>query len=837
MLAVAGVASLWPTWGSPRTVDGVALELGRVTKTIVRPDNVRWEPSRGALSDFLFGRPVLFVARTDADAPGDIYRAFVRISPTGEPLAVNGIYNLTHTPLGDDSALVMHGHRAAFATWTSDEVSSITWLCLDGEGTQNQSNSWVEKVTTSITNWQRTGSLSGIARYDVTFEPVHPSDVRLSMGPKVLSVSVRTNARTTPVAIDVEYATSSDPLAIQASAHVPKRLSHWAVDTVREVSWIGPEPVAWLEETVFGARDRVKRAVFARTAEATVSSAEQKAPVLDTSEASVDAAHWPPANVTAIWKTPEPGEGVWEVPGQSSWIRKNPSLLDGAPSPFYQTYVRPDEQRPYAKVHLIAMDMRQLDLAMEAGSEDPQPLTGPNGPGRLPRDPQIFTRVVAAFNGAFKTEHGRYGMMVNRRLLLPPQPGAATVITTKDHRVGLGTWGGDKQVEGIKLVSSDSIVSMRQNLDALVDGGDLNPTKRNQWGFSAPGKGMQTERSGLCVTAAHHLIYAWGDDVSADTLGKAQQLAGCEFGMHLDMNPFHTGFLFMNIEEFKGKKYKSELLAAGMEIPKDRYIEWAPKDFFYLTLHQVAPPDVEGALEWTPDPGTQPPPAWMPGFWRTRVSYSLGSTDVVRVDPGRVRWTLRGGVRDTRAQQTSLTTEDARRAVLSAGLGTGKLAFEPVIAGATPSLRGEDTAWLVLTDGGLDVRVPTASLSDARSAAELPLLFVGDDVRSYRTKNHEDPVVALGIANDGAVFLALFSDSALGVVTALRRAGCVRAVILDRGHAATGRLSRAGTREGIRAHYDDGSLVAIATPLIPRAFRFEPERPYVPPTKNRSKSQ
>src|ERR1043165_5472958 len=122
---------------------------------------------------------------------------------------------------------------------------------------------------------------------------------------------------------------------------------------------------------------------------------------------------------------------------------------DAAPSPFMKTFVRPDEERPYAKVLLVAMDMRQLDLDMEAGSEDPKPLTGPPGVGRLPRDPAVYTRVAAAFNGGFKTEHGNYGMMLKKRVLLPPMPGVATVIVTKDNRVGMGKWGQHKQVGGI----------------------------------------------------------------------------------------------------------------------------------------------------------------------------------------------------------------------------------------------------------------------------------------------------------------------------------------------------------------------------------------------------
>jgi len=46
------------------------------------------------------------------------------------------------------------------------------------------------------------------------------------------------------------------------------------------------------------------------------------------------------------------------------------------------------------------------------------------------------------------------------------------------------------------------------------------------------------------------------------------------------MNPYHTGFLFTAIDDLGAKKYKSQLLTSAMSIPGDRYIQYAPKDFF-----------------------------------------------------------------------------------------------------------------------------------------------------------------------------------------------------------------------------------------------------------------
>ena len=67
-------------------------------------------------------------------------------------------------------------------------------------------------------------------------------------------------------------------------------------------------------------------------------------------------------------------------------------------------------------------------------------VAGATGTGRLPDDPETLKRIVAAFNGAFKTEHGAYGMMVEGNVLLPPQDEAATIATYEDGTVVMGSW-------------------------------------------------------------------------------------------------------------------------------------------------------------------------------------------------------------------------------------------------------------------------------------------------------------------------------------------------------------------------------------------------------------
>jgi hypothetical protein len=518
-------------------------------------------------------------------------------------------------------------------------------------------------------------------------------------------------------------------------------------------------------------------------------------------------------------------------------MRRTPGVDASAPSPFYRTFLRPDEERPYAKVLLVALDTRQLDLDMEAGNEDPRPLTGPNGPGKLPRDPAILSRVVAAFNGAFKTEHGSYGMMVHKRLLLPPQPGAATVTTLSDGRIGLGSWGANKTVSGIQGVTDDAIESFRQNLDALVDHGQVNPSGRSLWGYSAPGKGIQTERSGLCVTTSGHLLYAWGDDVSATTLAKAMKTAGCDYGMHLDMNPFHTGFMFTRIDDIRSKRYQTELLTTQMEIPKDRYVEWSPKDFFYVMLRDPTPKELIGSMGWKPDGGSQPAPAWLPGLWSNRLDVAKVEVDLLDVERDRAAWRIRAGTKDAPAATAlrALTGDDSTRALMAIGLGASDekrprgLATDGKLA--VPMRGGADWAALVVRpDGALSIQrsFDAAALMPATDVAEVPLvLYDGAKVVSEFSSSAR---AALGTTPDGRVLLARSGGDA-PLADVLAKAGCTRVVLLDRGAGLPPFVHRSGLGAAPLARYDETVLYAIATPMKPRAFRFDATTPYVAPTK------
>jgi hypothetical protein len=827
----------------------LAAALAEATHQTVEPEDVRWEPSRGALVDASFGRFVLFLASDKKGGPRDVWRARVRLTGEGHALAVDDVHDLTSTPLGDDHALVVRGARAAFATHAFGQEQSVSVLDLEGEGTQNTATSRLDRFTNWITNLQSTGSGEGIGRIDVTLEePARQIGITLGDGLDLDLIDGGGNKRHARIDLARGDANTTLPgLHVEAARHLPKRFVFWAVDTARAVPWIGPTPIAWLEDKTFALRDFSRQLAYKWSGESdveTLAPTDVQAPVpkvvLDASQTGADSAHWPPTDVRSIWKTPEPGEGEWRA-AAFPWMRRVPSASAAAPLPFYKTFVRPDEERPYAKVLLVAMDMRQLELGMEAGSEDPKPLTGAHGSGRIPRDPAISTRVVAAFNGAFKTEHGNYGMMVNRRVLLPPQPGAASVIVLKDQRVGLGTWSSMKDAWGIRGVADQEVVSFRQNLDALLDNGQINPNKRALWGYTLPGSGTQTERSGLCVTDSGHLVYAWGEDVNATALAKAMKMGGCVYGMHLDMNPHHTGFIFATIHELKGHNYRTELLAPKMEISPDRYIEYAAKDFFYVMVHDPSPPALTPpASAWQADGGAQPAPTWIPGIWSARATDAI---ELVDIEPGRATWRIRGGAKEPdpktgAAALRELSEEEAHRVLLGASLGVSTEKHPRGLATAgrmVLPMSANATGVLVATPEGTLSIVLASELGEIAphaDAVELPLVLDGATVipQNHEARGGSEPSLGgqqtpravLGTTPEGRVVIAHGpASSYILLAEALRRAGCTRAVALDRGVPSSFALHRSGTGDPPRASYDETTLSAIAVPLKPRGFRFE----------------
>jgi hypothetical protein len=328
--------------------------------------------------------------------------------------------------------------------------------------------------------------------------------------------------------------------------------------------------------------------------------------------------------------------------------------------------------------------------------------------------------------------------------------------------------------------------------------------------------GQQTERSGLCITKARHLLYVWGDDVGPDALAKGMQLAGCDFGMHLDMNPFHTGFVFMSFEDAAYQRGKSETLTPLMAIANRRYIDYNPKDFFFATLRDVAPPS-SGGTTWSADDGIQPPPKWIPGIQRA----SVNGVAVTSFEPGRVRWTVRAGLDEAKgtAAPREIDGDDAKRVITAIGVGVAdKHGYGLSIGGKPVTTLGGEASLTIDASGRIAIRTAGEPTTGAIDVVQGPLIV--SDGKVGEARGGADHVrVGVGVTKEGRVMVARGKVSEQQIAEALVAAGCVRA-IGGRG-ANDAFVARAGTPEPPMHTYPQTTLYGIAQPMLPRAFRFD----------------
>ena len=818
-----------------RSLAGVAQLLSGAIGGVVKPEELIWEPGHGMIEELLLGRRVLFLGKTQAGSARDLYRARVRVTLYGQPLSVGALHNVTDTPVGDDAALEARGDRATFATLAFGRIQGLSVLDLSGIPRSDRPDKLFDRVLLAINSYQATGSFAGLGRTNIVLDQPAES-AKLTLAPPNLEIDFGDAARGLHYQTEqrsLRAADGGDPVAARAvpEVHVPKPLVLWLVDTVR--AEVGPEPIAWLENKVFGLKDSLKRASFALVTSKTASalkapSAEPVvAKVLDGSDFANATDSWPPPSVPSIWKDPKPGEGEW-TPVTYGFLKKMRGLTPDAKPPayFYRTVIRPDPERPYSELVLVAMDMRQLELGMQAGYEDPKPTTGSPGEGHIPQDPAVYSRVVGTFNGAFKTQHGAYGMMVNKRVLLPPVVGGATVIVTNSSAVGLGSWPASNGIP-------DNIASFRQNLDPLVEDGVANPTGRRLWGWQLEGTSVMTQRTALCVTAAGHLYYAWGEEIDGPTLGKALRQAGCSYAMHLDMNPAHAGFVYTDVVNPKKAEYHLKLADDRMTIPPEKFVRWSAKDFFYITVRDATPHDAS-ELSWTVDSGTQATPSWLPGVYSSQLTLGSVQVDLLSFEPGHVEFRFRAGTREpVSATAPGLKTglDDAAEHRVMAAIGLGHttestrygFAFGPQTT--LPLRTGYATLVLSpIATARIEAPGVTPTLGPEEEAVQLPLLVENGKLEPRaRERGDMRRRAALCITPSERLLVAsALHDTSDTLAAALLRVGCTRVVELDRGSHHPAFVQRAGTATPPLASYETSVLYALGRPMQALAFRWKP---------------
>ena len=116
----------------------------------------------------------------------------------------------------------------------------------------------------------------------------------------------------------------------------------------------------------------------------------------------------------------------------------------------------------------------------------------------------------------------------------------------------------------------------RQNLPLMVDHGRTNPEIANgEWGATL-GNAVLVWRSGVGVDRRGNLIFAAGEDQSAESLAKALVHAGAVRAIELDINSYWVSFITYGAP---GGAAPRNLLPSMVRGPS-RYLEPDDRDFF-----------------------------------------------------------------------------------------------------------------------------------------------------------------------------------------------------------------------------------------------------------------
>ncbi|NUP04686.1 MAG: hypothetical protein HOW73_01350 [Polyangiaceae bacterium] len=353
----------------------------------------------------------------------------------------------------------------------------------------------------------------------------------------------------------------------------------WLAEGVRSI--VGPGPVAWAEDVVYGVEDWVNVRTKGDDAPTTYWEAPKEAePIVVVDEKGhtvvldpkVDA---PPAFEPPHEKVAAEGDGTWTPFRLSS---------DNGPVNMWRSLVHPDPKRPFAAVAVVAMDLSKIDLHIVAGTEEPKSQRVPRAdrPGLVPDTDQ--KDLIAAFNGGFRAEHGNYGMKIAGAEFLPPRDIACTLAKEPSGMLTIRTFSNIKERQ-------DSFAWYRQTPPCLVEEGAPNPGLLHEfnrnWGAAVGGDTI-IRRSAIGISKdGRYLFYALGDATTAQSIGKAMLAVGAYQAAQLDVNFSYPRFFLF--EHGEAGPSIAEGVIPGLKHKPTEYVGLSEqRDFFYVTRKKSA---------------------------------------------------------------------------------------------------------------------------------------------------------------------------------------------------------------------------------------------------------
>lgn len=202
---------------------------------------------------------------------------------------------------------------------------------------------------------------------------------------------------------------------------------------------------------------------------------------------------------------------------------------------YYITYVYP-ETNLNSIADVIFFKPKLTTLHLVCGTKDP----APGGVGRIPDTDR--KSVVIAFSGGFKYRHDKGGMVLDNKVLRPMRKGMGTLVIFNDSKISVGKWGRDwKRV-------NPNMRDVRQGF-MLIDNGAYcdNPL----FDIYSQDKATFVRRSAIGITKHGALVYATGNNLSANGLAKAMMAVGVTSAIHLEMN---LSRVICGVPEYKKKE-------------------------------------------------------------------------------------------------------------------------------------------------------------------------------------------------------------------------------------------------------------------------------------------
>ena len=270
-----------------------------------------------------------------------------------------------------------------------------------------------------------------------------------------------------------------------------------------------------------------------------------------------------------------PGEGRWQA-----------VVTSGGRAAVQVTTLRPDDQHTSFLVGVMRLDPTLVRGELHPGTREPAgswrastSLAGAAGAG-----------IAAVFNGGFRlNDPSHNGYYSEGRTVAPLIDGAASLVLHTDGTADVGAWNREVSM-------TPDVASVRQNLQPLVDDGQVNPSCKTggarQWG-STIGQAAYIHRSGFGVTAGGVEVYVGGPALSVCTLGRILADAGVVRGMELDINPNWVSGTYFH-DRAKGPARGYRLFPAEQVAPQHYFVP-SSRDWYAWFLRSAGPSSHPGA--------------------------------------------------------------------------------------------------------------------------------------------------------------------------------------------------------------------------------------------------